>query len=1340
MSIIRWLHISDLHFNSKNAITNELRDMLPKFLSKKNFQCDYVFCTGDLRTANATPNDFTDEMATFLKEVCASVGTTVDKLFIVPGNHDVDRNWPGRDKAVRHVCFHRSGSYDPEYGEIDKVDLETIHDGQTQFRSFLTKLYPEDRLTYYNDPLEPHFNIETPDFNVLHLDSTLTYTQDQEAMDLVVGTLCLQNALQKLNPKKPTILLTHYPITSLLQDERKQISEMLYRRGVRLWLAGHEHDHMIQPIKYIDSVQAGELRKEKGANATILIGEYDEEFFCGRIKAYSWFTEGWAPYPIIWHGGKKEDEFPFALRLPEDNGLSREAVKAKSANKEYLDRMPESINKELLPEMQIGRNSISCSLGNYLAQIWNTDTPHLIINADGGMGKTTMLLNECQGKEKVVLYIPVEKLVAMQIGVREYITRVLFIGNNDYFAEFAGIKYRQPSLTLMVDGLNEVDGMAERRIINEIEGINLFQGIQTVITSRSDFTSRHLMSGYRNARLIPLNEDQIKSVFSKDELDVIKTTTTLYKLLTNPMMITMYKQVSPIIQKYRTNECFDWIVPMKNASDLLHNYYVAQIAIMFDRFGTSGEHIMQAQQIVFGVLPALGYAYETGHRINMRREEFRALLQKVVCDFVVNKKKLLPIQEHFRHYSTPELNFGIAIDILIHEMCLIYSDDSFVSFPHQINRDYLSANWIVQVTERDDGKEQIDAIWNERSLPYPVMEHIRSISGRYWNGIAEKVHGEGKGRTDAAKLVGNLLDCFVYTEDSGCPDYSNLDLRGVQLPDVAYPPQRIPLTGAMIDNVSLGKIINPLRVYSFLRFSRNNDFLAAFADGSLYIFPLQSDKQPFVHVLGCNVRNLLFSGEYLFVATNEAYPTIAVYFYDGAWTYRGRICIEGTYNFSVLNKRLHSIILSGDVMHFYYNNREVCYSISDCTQISNVKRQRAWQTAVDGTDLTGLKTREKNLANRDMGVAWTAENNGLKATAYVDGQLDVTNGSEIQEILARGITLLKDGSISGNGIGAVTLSYALFGMMRKVQMWDLNAQKKIRDIYCPGEINRIFLSENGIWIFGETDKKTWVYNSITNEEKWFCEHFISNQRGKVSTFEDKVLRKDKENRLYLYDLTTGEASDVETPCKNVCLACFLPNNSVAAVGNNIKKVRFKGIRNNSILEIKSNNKPIIGLQSIPGKPFIAVATQDNVISIWHTGAGKRERILRTKAGNYIMIVHPNLSVIANSNGRRLLETHNYYEKDADGGKRGWWYDNLYSVKDPAIEGDILDLAFNTYRHELVAILNNGKIVFCHEKYCRYHSSIEIITSFNTAAYDFRGCVCDERIREKLRQNGANVDE
>jgi len=59
------------------------------------------------------------------------------------------------------------------------------------------------------------------------------------------------------------------------------------------------------------------------------------------------------------------------------------------------------------------------------------------------------------------------------------------------------------------------------------------------------------------------------------------------------------------------------------------------------------------------------------------------------------------------------------------------------------------------------------------------MEHIRNLSGRYWDGLAKQVHEAGKNRTDAFHLTGNLLDCFPYTEHSGYPDYSDLDLRGL---------------------------------------------------------------------------------------------------------------------------------------------------------------------------------------------------------------------------------------------------------------------------------------------------------------------------------------------------------------------------------------------------------------------------------------------------------------------------------------------------------------------------------------------------------------------------------
>ena len=36
------------------------------------------------------------------------------------------------------------------------------------------------------------------------------------------------------------------------------------------------------------------------------------------------------------------------------------------------------------------------------------------------------------------------------------------------------------------------------------------------------------------------------------------------------------------------------------------------------------------------------------------------------------------------------------------------------------------------------------------------------------------------------------------------------------------------------------------------------------------------------------------------------------------------------------------------------------------------------------------------------------------------------------------------------------------------------------------------------------------------------------------------------------------------------------------------------------------------------------------------------------------------------------------------------------------------MAFNTENKELVVILSNGQIMFCHEKYCRFHSAVDMI--------------------------------
>ena len=89
--MIRWLHISDLHLGSTDFSTDELRDELVGFLIKEGLKCDYVFCTGDIKTAGPGDKGFTDDMAAYLKDICMAVGVPVEKLFIVPGNQYKER-------------------------------------------------------------------------------------------------------------------------------------------------------------------------------------------------------------------------------------------------------------------------------------------------------------------------------------------------------------------------------------------------------------------------------------------------------------------------------------------------------------------------------------------------------------------------------------------------------------------------------------------------------------------------------------------------------------------------------------------------------------------------------------------------------------------------------------------------------------------------------------------------------------------------------------------------------------------------------------------------------------------------------------------------------------------------------------------------------------------------------------------------------------------------------------------------------------------------------------------------------------------------------------------------
>ena len=1340
--MIRWLHISDLHLGSSDMTTEMLRNELLEFLRKENLCCDYVFCTGDIRTANAKPNDFTDEMAKYLLKVCDAVGVTAERLFIVPGNHDIDRDTDGRDEAIHRMMFNRNGYYDPAKGLIHQEDADAIMEGEKDFVGFLSRIYSKDRLAKYGNSKSPHFNIETEDFNVLHVDSTLSYTKKQEAYDLIVGGEALYNVVRSLNKTKPTILLTHYPFTALLQEEKKRLSTMLQKNEIRLWLSGHEHDHIVQRIHYIDQLQAGELRFEDRTNATFLIGEYDPKSGRGHVMAYTWFPEGWAQYPILDLDNKNVERYEFTLHAADEGGLSREVALAKEANKQYYHRLPEKVERNLLPAIKDG-DSIT-SLEKLLDESWYTNVPHIIMLADGGMGKTTMLLDYCKNSSEPILYIPAERLVALGTSIEQYCIINIYDNDKDAFRDGLYTKYTKPTLTLFIDGLNEVDSKSERSFVMEIQRLNMLKGLRIVVTSRSNFTLRYSMPGYRATALKPLDDSQVKKYFNDDEWARIKGTRALHQLLGNPMMVTVYKEICSVIDEFRDVEFLNWILPVKNSTDLLHDYYVAQLALMMKRGEVDGERMLLAAMCINDILPAIAYEFECNRRLNLSLEAFRELLDGILQKTVVDTKKLIPIQEQYREEKLPALNVLNVTDFITQNLRLLYRDKVITAFPHQIYRDYMSARWIIKQSRAGNNTMEL---WNSRKIPYPVMAHVRYGSGEYWkDGVACVVHKAGMGMKEDVSnfLVDNLLDGFQGTETSGTPDYSGLWLSGHRLPDNPVGSEKIDLSGANIDLTTIGLSSDNLTLYTDLCLSEGSEFLGAIAikdNGrqiQLEIFSVEDGSMVFRHELNQIVSNMMFCGNWLLVVADNI--IVFTQEEDRKWHYIGEISDVDKYNL----RKIQKAIISDNTLYIYYFGRLVTYDLNDCHRMG-ISNGKLWENPVEGVDVTSLKKMVPWVGSnyRQKEMLSEAGNQSILIRSYGDGGLVVEIEGELQLELARGASLLMDAAISGDGKMAATLGFHIIGNKRKIQLWDLDNEKRMADLACPSMVKNIHLSETGKWLMGETDDQTWILNSENGEEKWYDGHFVSNHTKRLITYGDKVIRKIG-NALYLFDLQSGEEELLQSPTENPKMVCFLPDRSLAAVDESGKTLYLRSTRDGSLMSQYMDGSEILSIQAIQSKPFIAVFTSDRKIRIYHTGVRRKfneMQCLIKEAGETnakLMVAHPEIPLIANTDGRRHLETRFFKEWKSYGKEIGQWKKHLFLKNKGVIDSDILDIAFNVHNQQLVVILANGKILFCNDKNCTYHDSFKIITAFNVNAYDFRGCVCNDELKEQLKRNGAVI--
>jgi formylglycine-generating enzyme required for sulfatase activity/predicted MPP superfamily phosphohydrolase len=242
VSTITWLHLSDLHFSTKTTYDNQIireaiLDDIAQCIRTDNLQPDFIVISGDI-ASSSQPEEYTlaEEFLDHLLEV---TDLPKERLFLVPGNHDVDRQaitplsasvsrlLNDRDvvneflanETNRALVFQRFRSY--------QAFINEYFEGQNQFDS--------EQLSYSKE-----FQIGDLHVAVLGLNSAGASGSDEDRGQLILGERQVREALQTAKEADLRIAVMHHPFDWLRKLDRRDVEPLLFDNCDYI-LHGHIH-------------------------------------------------------------------------------------------------------------------------------------------------------------------------------------------------------------------------------------------------------------------------------------------------------------------------------------------------------------------------------------------------------------------------------------------------------------------------------------------------------------------------------------------------------------------------------------------------------------------------------------------------------------------------------------------------------------------------------------------------------------------------------------------------------------------------------------------------------------------------------------------------------------------------------------------------------------------------------------------------------------------------------------------------------------------------------------------------------------------------------------------
>jgi len=246
--MLKIIHISDFHLEcetlsvEKTNIINALANDLKSFVEKDTILC----LTGDITDKGALGFKCNEDAyvifeTVFIDKIVEINPLLKGKIFIVPGNHDIDRS---KIDFISEAGLKASLNDDKTLNEFIKANRDNSnHLGRlSNYRSWINDFYAKGYQSSLSN-FENSFKVKTENHTVgiTCLNSAWLCKDDDDFGNLLIGKNQIEHSLGFLDKCDVKIALAHHPIEFIQKFDKDSVNPLLFKHYDVL-LTGHVHE------------------------------------------------------------------------------------------------------------------------------------------------------------------------------------------------------------------------------------------------------------------------------------------------------------------------------------------------------------------------------------------------------------------------------------------------------------------------------------------------------------------------------------------------------------------------------------------------------------------------------------------------------------------------------------------------------------------------------------------------------------------------------------------------------------------------------------------------------------------------------------------------------------------------------------------------------------------------------------------------------------------------------------------------------------------------------------------------------------------------------------------